>query len=71
MAPLAVAEPINATTDHSKIRVSVILPIQSVIAGSYVTGKMEVECKSDKLGIGVIMVELFAFQGMKLHTLVH
>jgi hypothetical protein len=63
MAPLAAAEPMNATTNHSKIRVKVTLPKESVIAGRFVTGKMEVECKSDKLGIGVIMVELFAFQG--------
>lgn len=62
MAPLAAPEPMNATTNHSKIRVTVTLPRESVVAGRYVTGKMEVECKSDKLGIGIIMVELFAFQ---------
>jgi len=71
MAPLAAPEPINATTDHSKIRVSITLSRQSVVAGRYVTGKMEVECKSDKLGIGVIMVELFAFQGMKIDILLN
>lgn len=67
---LAVAEPINATANHSKIRVSVTLPGESVLAGGFVTGKMEVECKSDKLGIGVIMVELFAFQGLSLFLFV-
>ena len=71
MAPLAAPEPINATTDHSKIRVFITLSRQSVVAGRYVTGKMEVECKSDKLGIGVIMVELFAFQGMKIDILLN
>jgi len=71
MTPLAAPEPINATTDHSKIRVSITLSRQSVVAGRYVTGKMEVECKSDKLGIGVIMVELFAFQGMKIDILLN
>lgn len=63
MAPLAAPEPMNATTNHSKLRVSVTLPKESVVAGKNVTGKMEVECKSDKLGIGIIMVELFALQG--------
>ncbi|KXN83785.1 hypothetical protein AN958_01062 [Leucoagaricus sp. SymC.cos] len=63
MALLAAApEPMNATTNHSKIRVGITLPGENVLAGRYVTGKMEVECKSDKLGIGIIMVELFAFQ---------
>lgn len=29
------------------------------------TGKMEMECKTDKgLGIGIIMVELFAVEGL-------
>lgn len=63
MAPLAAPEPMNATTSHSKLRVSVTLPNDSVVAGGHVTGKMEVECKSDKLGIGIIMVELLALQG--------
>jgi hypothetical protein len=64
MAPLAAPEPMNATTNHSKIRVSMTLPGESVVAGRFVTGRMEVECKSDKLGIGIVMVELFAFQGI-------
>lgn len=34
------------------------------VAGKFVTGKMEVECRADKgLGISIIMVELFAVQG--------
>lgn len=62
MAPLAAPEPMNATASHSKIKVSMTLPKESVVAGRHVTGKMDVECKSDKLAIGIIMVELFAFQ---------
>lgn len=63
MAPLAVPEPMNATTNHSKLRVYVTLPTESAVAGRHVTGKMEVECKSDQLGIGIILVELLALQG--------
>ncbi len=62
MAPLAAPEPMNATANHSKIKVSMTLPKESVVAGRHVTGKMEVECKSDKLAVGIMMVELFAFQ---------
>lgn len=33
-------------------------------AGGEISGKMEMECKTDKgLGIGIIMVELFAIEG--------
>ena len=69
MAPLAAPEPITTTTNHSKIRVSITLPKEHVAAGRYVISKMEVECKYDKLGIGIIMVELFGFQGAFLELL--
>ncbi|KAF9450465.1 hypothetical protein P691DRAFT_810282 [Macrolepiota fuliginosa MF-IS2] len=52
----------NTTASHAKIRVGVTLPKESVVAGGFVTGKMEVESKSDKLALGIVMVELFGFQ---------
>ena len=55
----------NASPHHSKVKVSLKLPEGTFVAGNAVTGKMEMECKSDRgLGIGVIMVELFAVEGM-------
>lgn len=34
------------------------------MAGNYVTGKLDMECRADRgLGIGILMVELFAIQG--------
>ena len=54
----------NASPHHSKVKVSLKLPEGTFVAGGTVTGKMEMECKSDRgLGIGVIMVELFAVEG--------
>ncbi|KZT73573.1 hypothetical protein DAEQUDRAFT_762024 [Daedalea quercina L-15889] len=56
-------EAMNASPHHSKVKVSLKLPDSTFVAGSVVTGKMEMECKSDRgLGIGVIMVELFAVE---------
>lgn len=55
----------NATPHHSKIRVSLAQSSSLFIAGQDVTGKMEIECRADKdVGLGLIMVELFAVQGM-------
>ena len=55
----------NATPHHSKVRVSLTLSSSLFVAGQDVTGKMEMECRADKdVGIGLIMVELFAVQGM-------
>lgn len=55
----------NATPHHSKIRVSLALSSSLFIAGQDVTGKMEMECRADKeVGLGIIMVELFAIQGV-------
>jgi hypothetical protein len=60
-------EPMNATSNHPKVKVSLTLADTRFIAGGLVAGKMEMECKSDKgLGINVMMVELFGIQGMKL-----
>lgn len=56
--------PMNAITHHSKVKVSVTVPDPTFVAGKYVSGKVEMECRADKgLGIGVIMVELFGIQG--------
>ncbi|EGO24980.1 hypothetical protein SERLADRAFT_438574, partial [Serpula lacrymans var. lacrymans S7.9] len=58
-------EPMNASPYHSKVKVSLILSDPTFVAGSNVSGKMELECRADMdsgLGIGVIMVELFAIQ---------
>ena len=57
-------EPMNATTSHSKVRTSLKFVDPLFVAGGAVSGKMEMECKTDKgLGIGIIMVELFAIEG--------
>ena len=57
-------EPMNATNHHSKVRTTLKFADALFVAGGAVSGKMEMECKTDKgLGIGVIMVELFAIEG--------
>ncbi|KAF7307787.1 Arrestin-N domain-containing protein [Mycena kentingensis (nom. inval.)] len=56
-------EPMNATTHHAKVKVSIALAKPVYVAGAPITGKMEMECRADKgLGIGVMMVELYAIQ---------
>ncbi|KAJ7692164.1 hypothetical protein B0H17DRAFT_1062129 [Mycena rosella] len=56
-------EPMNASPHHSKVKVSMTLANSVFVSGGNITGKMEMECKADKgLGIGVMMVELFAIQ---------
>ncbi|KAJ7149836.1 hypothetical protein C8R43DRAFT_951805 [Mycena crocata] len=56
-------EPMNATTHHAKVKISTTLSKDVFVAGGYISGKMEMECRADKgLGIGVMMVELFAIQ---------
>ncbi|EIM90720.1 uncharacterized protein STEHIDRAFT_165243 [Stereum hirsutum FP-91666 SS1] len=56
-------EPMNASPNHPKVKVSITLSDPTFVAGGAVTGKMEMECKTDKgLGIGIIMVELFAVE---------
>ncbi|KAJ7035304.1 hypothetical protein C8F04DRAFT_1233739 [Mycena alexandri] len=63
MAAISRPEPMNATSHHSKVKVSMTLGNPVFVAGSYISGKMEMECRADKgLGIGVMMVELFAIQ---------
>ncbi|PPQ69295.1 hypothetical protein CVT26_001613 [Gymnopilus dilepis] len=60
----ALPEPMNAQTHHPKVKVAITLPDPTFVAGAHVSGKMEVECRADRgLGIGIMMVELFAIQG--------
>ena len=43
---------------------SVAVADPTFVAGKYVSGKVEMECRADKgLGVGMIMVELFGIQG--------
>ena len=63
-------EPMNTTTHHPKVDVTLEFSDPVFAAGGEVTGKMEVESKTDKgLGLSVITVELFAVQGVSLWIL--
>ncbi|KAH9847837.1 hypothetical protein C2E23DRAFT_889619 [Lenzites betulinus] len=63
MAQQTRPEPMNASPYHSKVRVSLKFADTQFAAGGTVTGKIELECKTEKgLGIGVIMVELYAIE---------
>ncbi|KAH7876397.1 uncharacterized protein C8R40DRAFT_1068716 [Lentinula edodes] len=63
MASPSRPEPMNATKHHPKVNVSLILAESYFVAGDYISGKMEMDCKADKgLGIGMIMIELSATQ---------
>lgn len=54
----------NSSPLHPKVKVSMTLAHPVYVAGKFVAGKMEVECRADKgLGISIIMVELLAVQG--------
>jgi hypothetical protein len=60
----------NASPLHSKVKVSLTLSDPIFVAGNVISGKMEMECKADKgLGIGIMMVELFAIQGALCHRI--
>lgn len=62
---MARQEPINALSTHSKAKVTLQFSDPLFVAGGHVSGKMELECKAERgLGIGDIMVELFAIQGV-------
>jgi len=57
----------NASPYHPKVKVTCKLSDPRYVAGDFVAGKMEVECKTDKgLGLGVIMVELTAIEGSSI-----
>lgn len=61
------AEPMNASPNHSKVKVGITLSEGLYVAGGHVTGKLEMDCRSDKdLGVGLIMVELMGVQGALL-----
>ncbi|KAF4571021.1 hypothetical protein EYR36_001709 [Pleurotus pulmonarius] len=56
-------EAMNASPHHSKVKVTLTMGNTLYVAGGYVSGKMEMECRADKgLGIGTMMVELTAVQ---------
>lgn len=58
-------ELMNAGPHHAKLRVTAHVASPVYVAGSEITGKIDVECRAEKgLGLGTIMVELMAFQGV-------
>ena len=67
-------EPMNASSHHSKVKVTLTLSDPVFVAGGIISGKMEVESHADLdclLGIGAMMVELHAIEGkfLPLHRL--
>jgi hypothetical protein len=66
MASQSRPEPMNASPHHSKVQVTLTLSDPVYVSGGNISGKMEVESRADLdslLGIGVVMVELYAIQG--------
>ena len=60
----------NASPYHSKVRVTLKFADDQFAAGGMVTGKMQLECKAEKgLGLGVIMVKLYAIEGVSLQSI--
>jgi len=58
------AQPMNASSSHPKVKVSLTLGKAIYVAGGNITGKLEMECRADQgLGISAMRVELFAIQG--------
>ncbi|KAG8678310.1 hypothetical protein FRC09_019943, partial [Ceratobasidium sp. 395] len=56
-------ELMNAGPHHAKLRVTAHMTAPVHVAGTDVTGKIDVECRAEKgLGLGTIMVELMAIQ---------
>ncbi|KAF9231131.1 hypothetical protein BU15DRAFT_82801 [Melanogaster broomeanus] len=65
MASQSRPEPMNASPNHSKVKVTLTLSDPVYVSGENISGKMEVESRADLdsiLGIGVMMVELYAIQ---------
>jgi hypothetical protein len=57
----------NSSPHHSKVKVTITLADPRFLAGAHVSGKLEMECRADRgLGIGIMMVELFAIQGAQV-----
>lgn len=66
MASQSRPEPMNASPHHSKVKVTLTLSDPVYVSGTHISGKMEIESRADLdslLGIGVMMVELYAIQG--------
>lgn len=56
----------NASPHHSKVKVALTLSDPVYVSGGNISGKMEVESRADLdslLGMGTMMVELYATQG--------
>ncbi|EED79994.1 predicted protein [Postia placenta Mad-698-R] len=69
MAGQAQLEPMNASPHHAKVKVSLQLADSMYVSGNAITGKVQLECKADKgLGIGVVMVELYAVEARSWPT---
>lgn len=65
MATYSRPEAMNVTHRHAKVGLSLTLAESLIVAGNDLCGKMEMECRADKgLGIGMIVVELIAIQGV-------
>ncbi|KIJ62924.1 hypothetical protein HYDPIDRAFT_188824 [Hydnomerulius pinastri MD-312] len=65
MASQSRPEPMNASPHHSKVKVTLTLSDPVFVSGGNISGKLEVESRADLdsiLGIGVMMVELYAIQ---------
>lgn len=57
--------PMNASSHHSKVKVTLTLSDPVFVAGGLISGKMEIESHADLdclLGIGIMMVELYAIE---------
>jgi hypothetical protein len=53
----------NASPHHSKVKVSITLSDNVFVAGSFVSGKMEMDCRADQgLALGRIMIEFLGTQ---------
>jgi hypothetical protein len=65
-------EAMNATPHHPKVNINVRLSDPFFVAGSAITGRMELECRADKcLGLGVIKVELVAIEGNNIYSTIY
>jgi len=65
----------NASSHHSKVKVTLTLSDPVFVAGGLISGKVEVESHADLdclLGIGIMMVELYAIEGqcLRFHPLI-
>ncbi|KAF8800445.1 hypothetical protein BYT27DRAFT_7199998, partial [Phlegmacium glaucopus] len=53
----------NSSPYHSKVKIMTTLLDPTFVAGNFVSEKLDMECRVDRgLGIGILMVELFAIQ---------